>query len=157
TDEETSLVFLTTLAGTAWAAPGATARIAASWQRSPEDDLDLENLTLPAQQFPAWQLFAAGDLLLIENVNTDPRLSPADRLGLFGMDMTAAAILPLRAGRRDLGALVLGWSQPRRFGERDERVYSAFAEQASLKLEASRLLAQTERRARQLATSAEVG
>jgi GAF domain-containing protein/DNA-binding response OmpR family regulator len=157
TDEETNLVFLTTLTGMTWDSPGATARIAASWQRSPEDDLELKDLTLPAQQFPAWQLFASSDYLLIENVNTDTRLTPADRLGLFGMDMVAAAILPLRAGRRDLGALVLGWSQPRRFGERDTRIYSAFAEQASLKLEASRLLAQTERRARQLATSAEVG
>ena len=156
-DEETNLVFLTTLSGVDWASPGVNARIAASWQRNPEDDLDLADLTLPAQQFPAWQQFAGVDLLLIENVNTDPRLTPADRLGLFGMDMTAAAMLPLRAGRRDLGVLVLGWSQPRRFGERDQRVYSAFAEQASLKLEASRLLAQTERRARQLATSAEVG
>jgi signal transduction histidine kinase/CheY-like chemotaxis protein/HAMP domain-containing protein len=156
-DDTTNLVMLTTLSGTDWSVSGVNARIAALWQRNPDEDLALKDLTLPAQQFPAWQQFVNADLLLIENVSSDPRLTPADRLGLFGMDMQAAAILPLRAGRRDLGALILGWDAPRRFDDREERVYSAFAEQASLKLEASRLLAQTERRARQLATSAEVG
>ena len=45
---------------------------------------------------------------------------------------------------------------PYRHSERDQRIYRSLAEQASLRMEAARLLTQTERRARQLTTSAEV-
>src|SRR5690606_9065630 len=108
-------------------------------------------------QFAGWNLLATDTPLFFDDIEIDERLAEEERDSLRLLGLRSAAILPLRAGRRAIGALVLGSEQARVFSDRDQRVYRSFAEQASLKMEAARLLAQTERRARQLATSAEVG
>src|SRR5690606_29459106 len=89
-------------------------------------------------------------------LQTAEDLTPEEKKGLSDFGVRAVSIIPLRAGRRAIGVLVIGSRAPYQHSERDLRTYRSFGEQASLRIEASRLLAQTERRARQLSTSADV-
>ena len=137
-----------------WAHPEVTATIVASWNADP--DVTLEGVVLSPEQFPAWALLASSDVLVSPDVQSDPRIGPVEALGLESLELRAAAVLPLRNTGRAMGALVLGARQPVPFADSDTRIFSAFGEQAGLRLDASRLVQQTERRARQLATSAQV-
>ncbi|MDL1901428.1 GAF domain-containing protein, partial [Anaerolineae bacterium CFX9] len=149
------LAFITLLNAPDWQLDGAVARVAASWQSEPNRP-DMEGMTLRQGEFPAWRLLAADSILMIDDVAADPRLSEEEREGLESISVRSLAVLPLRVASRVIGALFFGSRTPYQHTERDQRVYMAFAEQASLRMEATRLLAQTERRARQLATSADV-
>lgn len=130
--------------------------VTASWNSLGMEGLDLQGVSLSDDQFPAWRVLASSDLTLVDDVVSDPRLNDLERLSLTSLELRSLSILPLRAGERVFGSIVLGHDEPYAHSDRDNRVYRSFAEQASLRLEASRLFAQTERRARQLATSARV-
>ncbi|MFQ3568712.1 MAG: GAF domain-containing protein, partial [Aggregatilineales bacterium] len=147
--------FIALLNGRDWRSEDATARVVASWK--PEDgDIDLSGLLLDAESFPAWRLLAATDVVTIDDVTRERKVDSREAAALQALEMRSLSVLPLRVGARPLGAIVIGAAAPYEYSDRDRRIYRSFAEQASLRLEASRLLAQTERRARQLATSAEV-
>ncbi len=135
---------------------GADMVVLANWQLDPVNGINLMGVTLNAEQFPAWRQVNAQQLLLIDNVALDEGLDEIERMGLESTDTQSLAVLPLRAGKRRLGVLWLASNQPYQHTEQDRRIYQSFAEQASLSMEASRLLEQTERRARQLSTSAQV-
>lgn len=154
TERPISVAFLALLNTGDWHKDGAMVDIAASWQPT-EEGLDLQGISLTAEQYPAWQLLAATNVLTIDDV-TLADLSPLEVAGVESLGLRSISILPLRVGGRALGAIVLGAREPYEHTDRDTRVYRSFAEQVSLRLEAARLLQQTERRARQLATSAEV-
>jgi signal transduction histidine kinase/CheY-like chemotaxis protein len=79
-----------------------------------------------------------------------------ERIGLESIEARSMIVLPLRAGTRRIGVIWMVSNEPHAHSERELRIYRSFIEQASLSMEAARLLKQTERRARQLATSAEV-
>lgn len=118
--------------------------------------IDLAGITLMAEQYPAWRLLAAQNVIMIDDVDSDETLDDNERIGVQSLEMRSISVLPLRVAGRSIGVIVLGSRDPHKHTERDLRIYRSFAEQASLRMEASRLLAQTERRARQLATSTEV-
>jgi len=130
--------------------------VVSHWQREGSQSISLEGLTLNAEQFPAWRLVASPELLTLDDAETDPTMDAIERMGLSSIDARSLAVLPLRAGTRRIGALWLSSDQPYTYTERDHRIYQSFIEQASLSIEAGRLVQQTERRARQLATSAQV-
>ncbi|MEZ4671383.1 MAG: GAF domain-containing protein [Anaerolineae bacterium] len=129
--------------------------VVANWQAD-QTSINLLGVTLNAEQFPAWRLVSSETLITLDDVSIDTTLDDMERMGLESTDTRALAILPLRSGNRRLGVLWLSSSSAHRHSERDLRIYQSFVEQASLSLEATRLLEQTERRARQLAISAEV-
>jgi GAF domain-containing protein/DNA-binding response OmpR family regulator len=147
-------VFVALLSTTDWNAEEATVQIMANWQSDPS--LDLDGIALTADQFPAWNLLATKSVITIDDVQTESSLSDIERMAVASLDALALDIIPLRVPTRSIGAIWISSREPHRHSEREKRVYQAFAEQASLSLEASFLLEQTERRARQLATSAEV-
>ncbi len=151
-----AVIFLAMLDGGDWHAPSAFARVVSSNHQQPFGLLGPLDTLLTAEQFPAWRQLSSGNILMMKDIDDDRQLTQIERLGLASLGLRAVAIIPLDASRRALGALVIGWAETHEFSERDLRIYQSFAEQASLKLDAARLLAQTERRARQLATSAEV-
>lgn len=130
-------------------------QVVANWQKD-ENSINLMGVTLTADQFPAWRQVASANILTIDNVDEDTNLTEMEQLGLMSTDTKALAVLPLRAGTRRIGVIWMGSQIPYKHSERDTRLYRSFIEQASLSLEATRLLKQTERRARQLATSAQV-
>ncbi len=131
-------------------------QVVASWQSPAASSIDLLGVSLAPDQFPAWNQVASPQLMMIDDALTDERLSDMERLGLDSTDTRSLAVLPLRANERQVGTIWISSSQPYRHGERDVRIYRSFIEQASLSMEATRLLKQTERRAVQLGTSAEV-
>ncbi len=129
--------------------------VVATWQRPGLGLADLQGARLTAERFPLWPLLLSRGLYTCDDVTAD-RLEASERAGFDALNVRSVAIIPLRAGERLLGVLWLGSSQAFVHTDRDQRIYQAFAEQAALSMEATRLLRQTERRARQLATSAQV-
>lgn len=145
---------LVVLLGDAWDAPDVAGRVEAVWQRDGLD-LGLSGVTLRPEEFPIWPLLSASQPLLVSD-SLEAGLDEMQMLALQTLDLRAVLVLPLRTAARPIGALVLGADESLAFSERDLRIFSAFAEQASIRIEAARLLQQTERRARQLSTNAEV-
>jgi GAF domain-containing protein/DNA-binding response OmpR family regulator len=154
TERPITLAFIAVLNTSEWTHEHAAVQIAASWQPN-EEGLHLQGITLTAGQFPAWRLLATHSVLTIDDVTT-AALDPAEVMAIQSLQVRSISILPLRVAGQALGAIVLGAREPYEHSDRDLRIYRSFAEQASLRLEAARLLSQTERRARQLATSAQV-
>jgi GAF domain-containing protein/DNA-binding response OmpR family regulator len=156
-DDDVSLIFMAQLRGSLeWESPDAYIEVVALWQATGELDAALRGVKFNAEQFPAWRPLSTTDILMFDSLDDDARLDPVERLTLESLAIKSAVLIPLRSGRRSSGVILIGSRQRRHHTDRDLRVYQSFSEQASLKMEASRLLAQTERRARQLATSAEV-
>jgi GAF domain-containing protein/CheY-like chemotaxis protein len=147
--------FLALLNGPSWELAETTATVVSSWTRD-EQGVDLKGISLSAEQFPGWRLLAAPNLLIVDNVNTDPQLNPIEQMGIQSLGAESLVILPLRAANRPVGAIWIGIPQPHQFTDRDLRVFQAFAEQTAIALEAARLYEQAERRAGQLQTSAQV-
>ena len=143
------------LQGGSWDDPAASVEIVASW--SEDGDTGLNGLVLNREVFPAWDRLASTRPLLLDDIQNAPDLEKAEAAALNELDARALAIIPLRVPARSIGFIWISSHEPYAHQhERDMRTYQAFAEQASLTLEASYLLEQTERRARQLQTSAEV-
>jgi GAF domain-containing protein/DNA-binding response OmpR family regulator len=148
--------FLVQLMTTTWDAPNAMARVSAMWTAPDSGVVDLTGITLGAEQFPAWSIFATPELLIVDDIDEYDGLDETGRIGLYSLDLRSLLVLPLRAGGRALGSIVIGSNIVRRHDEREIRTYRSFIEQASLRLDANRALRQAERRARQLVTSSEV-
>jgi GAF domain-containing protein/CheY-like chemotaxis protein len=136
--------------------PDSDLLVAVNWQRDPLSGINLQGVTLNAEQFPAWRLITSSQMILVSDANTDANLNEMEQMGLLSTDTQSLVVLPLRSGNRRLGVLWMASNQTYPYGDREARILQSFAEQASLSMEASRLLDQTERRARQLSTSAQV-
>jgi GAF domain-containing protein/CheY-like chemotaxis protein len=149
-------VFVIRLTTDDWYDSGTIAHIAAFWQSDPEMGVQLGGVSLTAEQFPGWRLLASSSVLMIDDIALEESADVLERVGIESLDMRAISVLPLRAGGRDLGAIVIGTRKPYKHSYQDARIYQSLSEQASLRMEATRLLEQTERRARQLVTSAQV-
>ncbi len=130
--------------------------VIANWQADGQSGINLLGVTLNPDQFPAWRQVSTNTLLTIDDILTEPDLNELEQMGLESTDARALAVIPLRAGARRLGVIWIASSQPHKHTDRDRRIYQSFAEQASLSMEATRLLEQTDRRARQLSISAKV-
>lgn len=132
--------------------------VVATWIAEDSAGIDLLGVTLSADQFPPWRLASASEITTIDDVLTDYRLDEMEKLGLQSTDTRSLVILPLKVGTnaRSVAVIWMASSKPYQHTDRDLRIYRSFIEQASLSMEATRLLEQTERRARQLATSAQV-
>ncbi len=156
TNRPISQAFIAVLSTENWDNPKAVAQVVASWQREGETAIDLNGINLVADQYPAWRLLASPNIMTVDDVSTSDELNELERIGVESLELHSISVLPLRVAGRSVGAIVIGGSDPHRHNDRDLRIYRSLAEQAALRMEAIRLLDQTERRARQLATSAEV-
>lgn len=148
--------FMVLLNSRTWDQADALVRVAAGWTDKPEEFADLTNVIWSANEFPSWRLLSTSEIVTINTQDEGTNLDFMEKTGLESMGLQSAAFIPLRASGRPIGTLVLGSRVPMRSQERNSRVFRAFSEQASLRLEAAHLLEQAERRARQLSTSAEV-
>jgi GAF domain-containing protein/CheY-like chemotaxis protein len=153
--DEITQVFIAMLTSGSWDQSEAMATVVASWSRD-NMGIDLEGVTLSADQFPAWNLLATPELRVIENLDTATDLGDLERMGLESLGAQSLVIIPLRAANRAIGAIWMGGSVPHAYSEKDLRIYQSFSEQTSISLEAARLYDQAERRAAQLQTSAQV-
>ncbi len=149
-------VFIAMLSTRTWDSPTATVEIGADWSDDPDASLHLNGLTLSREQFPAWNLLSSTEVISVDDIEHDDRLDAMERIGIQSLDVRSVVVIPLRVASRAIGAVWLASNEPYHHNTRDLRLYQAFAEQASLSMEAAYLLAQTDRRARQLQTSAQV-
>ncbi|MEO1286456.1 MAG: GAF domain-containing protein [Chloroflexota bacterium] len=146
-------VFIAMLNMPDWDAPSAAIDIVAGWQE--DNELDLVDVNLTHNQFPAWTQLSSERVLTINDVHDmDNGLDDIERMSIESLDARSLVVMPLRASGRAIGAIWLGSQEAYDYTDRDLRIFQAFAEQTSLSLEAKRLLEQTEERARQLQTSA---
>lgn len=152
-DPHINQAFLALLNTPSWSSPNAKVQVVSSWQR--DDSIDLQGIALTAEQFPAWSLLSSSSVVIIDDIYHSD-LDELERMGIESLDTRSLVVIPLRVPARAIGAIWIGSNEGHNHSDGEQRVYQAFAEQASLSLEASFLLEQTERRARQLATSAEV-
>jgi GAF domain-containing protein/CheY-like chemotaxis protein len=148
-------VFILMLNTHSWGTPGAAVDIITSWQSS--GSVDLKGVSLTSDQFPAWNLLANETVMTINDIY-DPqyKLDMMEQLSIESLDTRSLALIPLRVANRSIGTIWISSREIGTFNDQTLRVYQAFAEQTSLSLEASRLLDQTNRRASQLATSAQI-
>ncbi len=94
---------------------------------------------------------------VIDDVASDPELSAPARENLIQLGVKSAATLPLVAGRRTIGWLVVhSLTRTRAFNEATIRFYRTLADQAATGLESLRLLEQAQTRARRLQATNEV-
>ncbi|NWF67920.1 MAG: GAF domain-containing protein [Chloroflexi bacterium] len=138
-----------------WDASNARVEIMASWQAS-SSGVDLTGISLSAGEFPAWSLLGSSSICTIDDTENHPDLTPMERASIESLSTRSVAILPLRVPKRAIGAIWISANQTHKHTDRELRIFQTFAEQASIALEAARLLQQTDRRARQLLTSARV-
>ncbi|NPV67432.1 MAG: GAF domain-containing protein [Anaerolineae bacterium] len=152
---EVSAAQLFLLHGRGWDRPEAEVEIAAVW--SQDGSLpDLSGMRFTAAQYPHWPELATPTLLAIDDIATDARLSEESRLSYLALGIAALVVAPLEMGGTPAGALLFGAPHPRRYSPRELRIYQNLAEMATISLQNLRLLRQTQHRARQLQTSAQV-
>jgi signal transduction histidine kinase/DNA-binding response OmpR family regulator len=146
--------FIALLTSDRWDVEGASVNIAASWNQ--DEAMDLLGVTLTSEQFPAWRQLSSPTVVTINDVQTDENLDPIEQIGIESLESRSVTVIPLRTSNRIIGAVWISSNEPHEHSERELRTYQSFAESASLSMEASYLLQQTERRARQLEASAQV-
>ena len=148
--------FMALLSGvTTWEAAGASATVEAGWIAN-DNVVDLQGVSLSPDQFPAWDLLAASEPQIIDDVSQAEGLDDMQRMGIESLGAQSVVIMPLRTANRILGVLWMGGPIAHAYTERDLRIFQSFAEQASISLDATLLYEQAERRAGQLQTSAQV-
>jgi GAF domain-containing protein/CheY-like chemotaxis protein len=151
-----SQVFIAMLNTENWDSPNAAIEIVASWQS--EQDVDLRGVALTQEQFPAWRQLASKEVLTINDIYDEHNgLSDIERTSIESLDARSLVVIPLGVPKRAIGTVWLSSREPYNYTESDRRIFQPFAEQTSLSLEAARALDLSNRRARQLVTSAQIG
>lgn len=147
-------VMLITLLTSSWDDPEAVIEVSATWGRG--EFLDLRGLRFSRGQLPIWDQLSSPEITWSDNVENDPELDEATLLGCRTLDIVSFVVVPLRTSNRSIGAIMLASAESRVHQDREIRIYQSLADQAAVQLENKRLYEQAERRARQLAISAEV-
>ncbi len=147
-------VMLVRLISQTWDDPNALAEITTTWGRG--DFLDLKGLRFTPSQLPIWDAISSESIFYSDNVDEDSNIDEFTRLGLRTLDIASFVVVPLKTANRHSGAILLGSSLPRQHSDREIRIYSSLADQASITLENMMLLEQAAVRTRQLEISAQV-
>jgi PAS domain S-box-containing protein len=138
-----------------WEGAGASVEVVANWS-NPDTSFDLAGLHFTPGQFPAWPEVSTPELKWVEDVASADTVDEASRGFYQSLGLTTVVNVPLAVAGRPIGALMLGAKDPWPRSEREARIYAALADQVAISIENRNLLAQAERRARQLQTSAQV-
>lgn len=110
---------------------------------------------LPAAAAPYITRLGAEPVIL-PDTQTAPDLDMFTRQTFQQFNIQATCLLPLRAGGKLIGLLTASARQPTQFALEAMPLLQATADQVAVTMEKLRLLAETQRRADQLATAAEV-
>ncbi|GAB4527138.1 MAG: hypothetical protein Fur0018_12660 [Anaerolineales bacterium] len=125
--------------------------------RSKPDALSAEDGTLfPTDLYPYSRRVAGGAAVVSGHVEQDSALSPDERNLLREFGVQAMAAFPLRTRTGIPGQLLITYTQPHTFDESETRFYESLIVQTGIALDSYNLLQETQRRARQLQTAAEV-
>ncbi len=153
-DPSVDKALLCSLLTESWNSPDTLMEVTTSWVRG--DAVDLTGMRFTAEQFPSWEQISTTTILWVDDVMEEPSLDDTARMGYRALDISSFVIVPLIAAGNPIGAILLGSAEPRVHTEREIRIYQSLADQAAITLENNRLYEQSERRSRQLTTSAQV-
>jgi PAS domain S-box-containing protein len=95
--------------------------------------------------------------VIIGNVPEDPNIGEAAKAIYAMVGVQATVTIPLRLGQQWVGLLVISWLTPQEFTPQQVRLYKSLADQTAVILNNRLLFEQTQKRAAELATVAEVG
>ena len=110
----------------------------------------------PTDLYPYTRQLQAGKRVTSNDVANDPQFTPEERSLLLEFSVAAMNAVPLRTRDGIPGQLLVAYQQPHSFTEREILFYESIVVQASIALDNYNLLQETQRRARQLQTAAEV-
>src|SRR5713226_3511593 len=87
----------------------------------------------------------SGEPLVVTDLANDPRVIPAHREAISGRGYRALLAVPVKVGDRVVGVLSIRTSREEGYSAEDVRIATAFASQAAVALENSRLYHETQR------------
>ncbi len=105
---------------------------------------------------PATRLVLSSEPIFMADAQNDDRVGPAGQVLLARQNIRGLAVLPLWVGSRQVAAVLLESEEVHHFTEREIRPYRALAQQMATAIENLRLLDETQYRATQLQTAAQV-
>lgn len=94
---------------------------------------------------------------IINHISEDPKLPPAAKAVYALSGAEATVTLPLNLRGKWIGLLAVSWQTPQNFSTEDARIFKSLAEQTAIMLNNQLLFNETQKRAAELATVAEVG
>ncbi|MCL4870898.1 MAG: GAF domain-containing protein [Anaerolineae bacterium] len=121
--------------------------IAASWTATPS--LIDPGTRFPLAAFPISSLWikSGGKPVLIENIETDPRVDEQTRAISQQFGIMASAYLPLRVGQSWVGLITISWQNPKMFSEGEIQLIESLSAQAAVVVNNRLLLQSTTKRA----------
>jgi len=93
----------------------------------------------------AGRVAVGGEPLLVTDLPNDPRVTPAHRASFYARGYRALLAIPVKVGERVVGVLSVLSRRPDGFSAEDLMIATAFAAQAAVALENSRLYQETQR------------
>jgi signal transduction histidine kinase/FixJ family two-component response regulator len=108
-------------------------------------DMALTRDTLKVGEGLAGLVAASGEVLVVRDPITDPRLKPSHRDAYRRLGIHAFLGVPVKPGDRVIGVLAIRSPREEGFSEADVDLAKAFASQAAVALENSRLYQETQR------------
>lgn len=126
----------------------------AHWTCLPEENFQPRYMV---EKFPAASYLSPTQAALFDDLEHDPRLDHnAKKLFQKNFQSESAIFIPLNIGGKWIGFILGSFSQPQVFIESQVRRLMALSKQASVAIQNLRLLAESQRRANQLQTAAEI-
>lgn len=110
----------------------------------------------PVSLYPYIQPVLQGNRIVADSIADDQRFTSNEKYLLNQMSIRAQAILPLRTRTGVIGVLQAAYQNPHSFSLSETRFLETIVVQLGIALDNHRLLQETQRRARQLQTAAEV-
>lgn len=127
--------------------------IVADWQRSGVSSVGVQ---FRNSDFPFAQKFDRGAVFVISDIRTDANLDDQSRQAFQQLGIVGLLSAPVVAGKDLIGNLSITTDQPYSFSESTLRIIRAVAEQISVAIQRFNLLQQTQRRAAEMETVAQV-
>lgn len=126
----------------------------AHWTCLPPENFQTRYLL---EKFPAYRLLAPDQAGLFEDIELDERLDQNVRkLFQKNFQSESAVFIPLNVAGQWIGFILGTFSKPQKFEEKQVRQMMALSSQAAVSIQNIRLLAESQRRANQLQTAAEI-
>ncbi len=111
----------------------------------------------PIEVFQSLHLVNGRQPFIFNNVAADPRVDEVTRQVLVQQNTQAMVAVPLWAGDRQLGVLLLESEDPHDFSAADARLFDALSQQLALSIENRQLFEQSQRRVSELQALNEIG
>ena len=112
---------------------------------------------LPTADFALSRFIHPTEVVTVDDIHSDPRVDESVRMIMEVIRLRSFAVIPLTAGRRPIGGLLVGRDIPYSFSEKLVRNLWTLCGQGAIAIEGLRLLEETRRRAQELEAINEMG